>query len=144
MRMWSRKLIDGLVLTFGMFLFIAVPFFIIGTALSSRTAMVDTTTASETRTVLTDSMDPTLPVGSKVSVNKSETPKIGDMIQFRCTSESKCGKPRELPTIHRWVSTDPDGCMRIIGDNPKIDWSNEICFYPNEISIEGVVHKLPF
>ncbi len=95
----------------------------------------------ETRTILTDSMDPTLPVGSKVSVNKSETPKIGDMIQFRCVA-FKCGNRRELPTVHRWVSTDPDGCMRIIGDNPKIDWSNEICFYPNEISIEGVVHKL--
>ena len=93
--------------------------------------------------VLTDSMEPTILVGNKILTNPWETPQIGDMLLFRCTSEAKCGNPRVTPTIHRWVSTDPDGCMRIIGDNTEIDWSNEICFYPSEINIEGVAHKIP-
>ena len=95
-------------------------------------------------------MDPTLRVGDKTWTNPWETPEIGDIISFKCFSEEKCGKYawkaiyNENPIAHRWVSTDPDGCMHIIGDNPEMEWDPAFCLYPHEITIGGVVHKLPF
>ena len=154
--MWSRKLIDGLVQTFGMFLFIAVPSFIISAAFSSRTAMIenaDVISGSNYR-ILTgegNSMYPTIKNGEKFKVYTDQFPKVGDIINFRCLSREKCGDAWKIDrggefntTSHRWVSTDPDGCMHIIGDNVSIEWDENFCLYPTEIEIEGVVHKLPF
>lgn len=91
-----------------------------------------------------DSMEPTYKIGDFTYTNPFETPKIGDVISFWCRSKEKCGKMYSYRVIHRWVSTDPDGCMHIIGDNPNIEWDKDFCLMPNEIKIEGVEHKLSF
>lgn len=88
--------------------------------------------------VPSDSMVPTYELGSRTFTNPYETPKEGDVVEFICLSKSKCFDRYNLPVIHRWVSTDKDGCMTIIGDNPKYDWERWSCFYPNEIKVVGV------
>lgn len=101
---------------------------------------------------ISDSMSPTLEIGDRSWTNPWETPKEGDILEFKCLSFERCGSNLWLPiysgnyggntVIHRWVSTNPDGCMHIIGDNPAYNWSIEPCLYPSDIEIEGVVHKL--
>ena len=73
------------------------------------------------------------------------SPNIGDMIQFDCI-KGTCGlgagnEPKQI--IHRLTAISPTGCMTIIGDNPKYDWSKVPCYMPGvDIEIIGVVHKL--
>ncbi len=92
-----------------------------------------------------DSMEPTLKIGEVDGLYYHETPKIGDMISFRCLSD-ECRSKHFIPTtmgiVHRLTAIDPNGCMTIVGDNPKYNWSQVPCFMPSEIKIEGVVHKL--
>lgn len=106
------------------------------------------------RIAITDSMSPTLEIGDRTWTNPWETPEEGDIIHFKCFSPDRCGSNLfdqkysgnfgGNTVMHRWVSTDPDGCMHIIGDNPSYDWDREFCLYPEDIKIEGVVHKLSF
>jgi len=81
-------------------------------------------------------------IGSWQITNPFETPVIGDVVGFICLSKEKCGERYGYEIDHRWVSTDPDGCMHIVGDNPKYDWSKYYCFYHSEIKMLGVNHVL--
>lgn len=74
--------------------------------------------------------------------NPFSTPHIGDWMGFICLSKEKCGESYGYEIDHRWVSTDPDGCMHIVGDNPKYDWSAAKCLYPSEIKVLGITHVL--
>ena len=82
-------------------------------------------------------------VGTMCYVNPfDKTPNIGDVLLFKCFDDYKCfGRPT---IAHRLVEVRDDGCMVIVGDNPKYDWSTEPCFMPNEIEIIGTEHPLPF
>lgn len=95
--------------------------------------------------VSSESMDPTLIVGESYRVEiTNETPKIGDMIEFQCLKED-CdlhGVANYDTIIHRLTAIDAQGCMTIIGDNPKYDWSKVPCYMPEDIKIIGVVKKL--
>lgn len=98
--------------------------------------------------IVSDSMYPTLKVYDRIWTNPWETPELGDILSFNCFSKEKCGNDtwralyNESPISHRWVSTDKDGCMHIIGDNKNVNWDPNFCLYPWEIRINGVVHKL--
>ncbi len=88
-----------------------------------------------------DSMEPTYFAGDWSFTNPVETPVIGDVISFKCQTYDKCDSINTV-TAHRLVSIDSDGCMHIIGDNPKYNWDPKFCLYPNEINIIGVEHKV--
>lgn len=97
--------------------------------------------------VETNSMEPTLKPGDWDVLDRKATPKIGDIIVFHCAHENtKCFEMYESDRIgHRLTSIDPDGCMHIIGDNKEIfNWDTLPCFPPEDIVIEGVIHKLWF
>ena len=89
-------------------------------------------------------MEPTLMTGGLMGewlyVNPFETPKIGDIIAFNCLND--CGLSNRDRVSHRLTAIAPNGCMTIIGDNPKYDWSTIPCYMPENIEILGVVHKL--
>ena len=90
----------------------------------------------------TDSMEPTYKVGRtwEIMVPVSiEKPQVGDVIGFECLSE-KC--PYTERIAHRLVAIQSNGCMVIVGDNPKYDWAKEPCYMPEDIHIFGVSHKL--
>lgn len=100
-----------------------------------------------------DSMEPTIPVGSFLYTNFFETPEIGDIVSFRCKPEyqslDKCedGYNGILVDIgHRLTAIDDSGCMTLVGDNPKYQsrWDTMDCYKPSEIYIKGVTRKLPF
>lgn len=91
-----------------------------------------------------DSMEPTIMIGDTMVTHIGESPKIGDMVAFWCLS-GDCGLESSdpgVPTVHRLTNTDAQGCMTIIGDNPKYDWSQVPCYMPDDIKILGVVRKL--
>lgn len=90
----------------------------------------------------TDSMNPTFMDGDFTYTNPFQTPKVGDIIQYRCHSRTKCPTTYDWLISHRLTAIKPDGCMVIIGDNPKYDWSHVYCYMPDEIVIRGVSHKL--
>lgn len=90
--------------------------------------------------VTTDSMSPTYKIGDYVYTYWTKEYEVGDAVVFSCNNPDKCRVGEH--TNHRLVSIKPDGCMVIIGDNPKYDWSIEQCFYPEDINILGVTHKL--
>ena len=96
-------------------------------------------------TIETDSMEPTLPVGEKIVVDRKATPKVGDIVGFDCVQsreKGNCGLAYRYGTVHRLTAISPTGCMTIIGDNPKYDWSKVPSYMPEDIRIVGVVHKL--
>lgn len=89
----------------------------------------------------TDSMEPTYMVGKTWSFhNPFEPPGVGDVILFDCLKESGCGVEATTAIVHRITSIDSSGCMTIVGDNPKYDWSILPCFMPDDIHIKGVSH----
>lgn len=91
----------------------------------------------------TDSMEPTHMVGKYWSItNPFETPGVGDVVSFKCNDKVKCKGVYTWLISHRLTEIKPDGCMVIIGDNPKYDWSMNPCYYPDEIDIRGVDHVL--
>ena len=94
----------------------------------------------------TDSMEPTLPVGGSIITDRKATPKIGDVVEFDCLQpreKGNCGLNYRYRVVHRLTAISPTGCMTIIGDNPKYDWSTVPCYMPGiDIEIIGVVHKL--
>lgn len=96
------------------------------------------------------SMEPTIMTGDWVfqtPVFISYKPKIGDIVDFQCLTEECTNKHLGIGVaIHRITSIDPNGCMKIVGDNPKYSqsWEKLPCYMPDEIEIDGVVHKLPF
>jgi hypothetical protein len=92
-------------------------------------------------TAVTDSMEPTLMVGDKYTISNEEDPKIGDIVVFGCL-KGDCGLAGGGGASHRLTAISPTGCMTIIGDNPKYDWSQVPCYMPEDIRIVGVVHKL--
>ncbi|NTW30270.1 MAG: hypothetical protein HGA33_03260 [Candidatus Moranbacteria bacterium] len=88
-----------------------------------------------------DSMDTGTPDSGWYFTNPFDTPAAGDIVSFRCQNPDKCTKYQEI--LHRLVSTDPDGCMHIIGDNPKYNWDPNYCLYPDDIQMYGVSYPLP-
>lgn len=103
-----------------------------------------------TSQVLSDSMDPTYPIGGWTFTNPLEKPVVGDVVSFTCRSEysdlPKCSDGIDgilVPITHRITTVDTDGCMTIVGDNPAYPWESIPCFMPNEITISGVVHHYP-
>jgi hypothetical protein len=86
-----------------------------------------------------DSMSPTYKVALTITyTNPFENPQVGDTVRFFCNNKEKCGKDYLGLITHRITEIKPDGCMVIIGDNPRYNWSDDPCFYPNEIAIRGV------
>jgi signal peptidase I len=127
------KLVKKLVIAFGII-------FILLFALFYFTGSFPFNLASR---IATDSMDPTLKVGDWLHTDRGVSPKVGDIIEFDCTGDScKNEIVHGRFIIHRLVSIDPNGCLHIIGDNPKYDWSNVPCYMPETIKIAGVVHKI--
>lgn len=84
-----------------------------------------------------DSMLPTLTDGSSVSV-RYDTPKINDVVVFRCLVD-KC----EKKTLIKRLITIKDSCYYFMGDNRfySSDSRNYGYLCPDEISIIGVVDK---
>lgn len=90
-------------------------------------------------------MYPTIISYEPIFTNPFEKIKVGDIVSFKCKREDNCGllfESKTIPTAHRLTKIDEKGCMTIIGDNTKYDWSKVPCYMPEDIEIEGVVHKL--
>ena len=129
------KLIKKLLIIFGIL-------FVILFALFYSTGSFPFNLASR---ISTDSMEPTIMVGDWTHTDFSAIPKIGDIIEFDCTGDyCKNTAVHGRFIIHRLISVDSNGCMTIIGDNSKYDWSTVPCYTPDEIHIYGVVHKINF
>jgi hypothetical protein len=93
--------------------------------------------------ITTPSMVPTFPIGSWLYGDYNATPKEGDTIIFDCLPNSRCsefyGEGFDDSYIsHRWISTNDDGCMVVLGDNRTIN-HGEPCYYPDkDIKVIGV------
>ena len=88
-------------------------------------------------------MEPTIMIGDWMIRNPFNTsPKIGDIVTFECL-KGTCGLSKNGGATHRLTAISSTGCMTIIGDNPKYDWSKVPCYMPGvDIEIIGVDHKL--
>jgi phage repressor protein C with HTH and peptisase S24 domain len=91
-----------------------------------------------------ESMKPTLPDG-KLTVNYSLTPRIGDIVAFKCFTE-KCinGETNYEPhqRVKRLTGIDDRGCFYFLGDNPDHSWDSRNYGYlcpPDDVKILGVV-----
>lgn len=96
--------------------------------------------------VNSESMEPTYMVGEAILYhNPHKKPSLGDIVEFECVSDS-CKKLYSHSVRHRLVDISPEGCMQIVGDNPKYaeTWEKLPCFMPDDIHILGVVRKVPF
>lgn len=96
-------------------------------------------------------MAPTMPIGSywlNIPVVYSYTPKVGDIVSYDCIKKSCYDKNSEFFTHpngiqHRITNIDSNGCITIIGDNPKYNWDIP-CYTQDEIEVTGYIAYLPF
>lgn len=121
------------------FIFIVLPIFLFGFLIFALFFL-------NLHWTVTESMVPTYNLNDWVFTNifQKNTYQIGDVVAFKCISEKCYSLYGNIGVSHRLTAIAPDGCMTIIGDNPKYDWSKLPCFYPSDIEIIGVDHKLKF
>ena len=93
-------------------------------------------------------MAPTMPVGSywlQVPIVLPYTPKIGDIVTYECVTQSCLDKTNGVNGAqHRITDIDSNGCITIIGDNPKYPWEEMPCYMPDEVEFLVIIQYLPF
>lgn len=139
LRYFLGKFFDGAILLCCVVAFVGIPFLIVKNAVFPEKELRDiygtgTSMGDDTGTNIWYHLDP------------SATPKIGDVISFKCVSE-KCNNNSTFHVIHRLTKIETDGCMHIEGDSlineDSWDTRDYGCLMPDEIKIEGVVVDYP-
>lgn len=87
------------------------------------------------------SMQPTINDKAVISYDTSLTPKIGDIVFFKCFT-TECKQNDNDSRVKRLTKINEQGCYWFEGDNPERSWDSRNYGYlcpPNDVSIEGVV-----
>lgn len=96
---------------------------------------------------ISDSMEPTEPIGSFTFINPFERNiEVGDIVGYRCYTFSKCPKTYTSLITHRLVKIE-NGCYHFWGDNPAYIWDDPIhnpCLLREDFVLYGVEHLTRF